>query len=208
MNWKPEVLEENGYALFETLPHAELLGFLKKHKSIKNRYSYAFLIFNLLFFLLGVSYSYWLVRTEQMRFGDVFSYLSYGISISILLIPFHEYLHVLAYRSQGAKQTSLSANWKRFYFMALAHRFVANQKEFIIVALTPFAVITSLALLGLLLGDSTFKLVFLGLLIVHTAMCSGDFSLLKFLEYHKKDEVLTYDDAENKISYFFRRRMN
>lgn len=34
-------------------------------------------------------------------------------------------------------------------------------------------------------------------------MCSGDFGLLSYFEYHKNKHVVTYDDVENQISYFY-----
>ncbi|MBK9716025.1 MAG: hypothetical protein IPO85_00595 [Saprospiraceae bacterium] len=40
-------------------------------------------------------------------------------------------------------------------------------------------------------------------LLAHTAMCSGDFGLLSFFDFHKDKEPVTYDDVENKISYFY-----
>jgi hypothetical protein len=36
-------------------------------------------------------------------------------------------------------------------------------------------------------------------------MCSGDFGILSYFELHKDKEVVTYDDIENKISYFYGR---
>jgi RNA polymerase sigma factor (sigma-70 family) len=39
--------------------------------------------------------------------------------------------------------------------------------------------------------------------LAHAAMCSGDFGLLSYFEYHKTKQVATYDDVENKISYFY-----
>ena len=34
-------------------------------------------------------------------------------------------------------------------------------------------------------------------------MCSGDFGLLSYFEFNKDKQVVTYDDIENKISYFY-----
>jgi hypothetical protein len=50
------------------------------------------------------------------------------------------------------------------------------------------------------------------ILFAHTAMCSGDFGLLNYFEFYKDKEIVTYDDVENKISYFYEqtreRKMN
>jgi hypothetical protein len=41
-------------------------------------------------------------------------------------------------------------------------------------------------------------LTILGILLCHTAMCSGDFALLCFFEFHSDKEVVTYDNVEEK----------
>jgi hypothetical protein len=89
--------------------------------------------------------------------------------------------------------------------MALADKFVANKKEFEIVALAPFTVITTILTVLLFLVNPNWTLTIIGVLLAHTAMCSGDFGLISFFEFHKDQEVVTYDDVENKILYFYGR---
>ncbi|MBK7234060.1 MAG: DUF3267 domain-containing protein [Saprospiraceae bacterium] len=121
----------------------------------------------------------------------------------MLLIPLHEYIHVLAYKSQGATNTSYDVNLKKFYFMALADKFVANKREFKIAALAPFIVITTTLIILLFLANTNLKLTISAVLFAHTAMCSGDFGLLSYFEFNKEKQIVTYDDVENKISYFY-----
>ncbi len=87
--------------------------------------------------------------------------------------------------------------------MALADQFVANKKEFEIVALAPFTVITSVLALLFFFVSPIWTLTIVGTLLAHTAMCSGDFGLLSFFEFHKDKLTVTFDDIENKISYFY-----
>lgn len=75
------------------------------------------------------------------------------------------------------------ANLKKFYFMALADKFVANKKEFEIVALSPFIFITIILSVLLFLVNSTWTLAIVAILLTHTAMCSGDFGLLSYFEF-------------------------
>ena len=124
-------------------------------------------------------------------------------AIAFLLVPLHEYIHVLAYKSQGATNTSYDANLKKFYFMALADKFVANKKEFEVVALAPFTSITTILIIFLFVVSHTWALTIVGILLTHTAMCSGDFGLLSYFEFHKDKKVVTFDDVENKVSYFY-----
>jgi hypothetical protein len=120
-----------------------------------------------------------------------------------LLIPIHEYIHVLAYKSQGALHTSYDSNWKKFYFMALADKFVANKHEFSIVALAPFVVITTMLGLALFWVEGLWSFTIIGTLIMHTAASSGDFGILSYFYFHKDKDIITYDDVGNKISYFY-----
>jgi hypothetical protein len=128
-----------------------------------------------------------------------------GFSIAFLLVPLHEYIHVLAYKSQGAKNTSYDSNIKKFFFMALADKFVASKNEFRIVALAPFVSITSILLLMLTISSYSWTLTILGILLCHTAMSSGDFALLSYLEFHRDKEIVTYDNVGEKTSYFYGR---
>ena len=87
--------------------------------------------------------------------------------------------------------------------MALADKFVANRKEFTIVALAPFIVISVTLLILFFIVSNIWTLTIAGILLSHTAMCSGDFGLLSYFECHKNKQVVTYDDVANKITYFY-----
>ena len=86
---------------------------------------------------------------------------------------------------------------------APADQFVANKKEFQIVALAPFVVITSVGLVLLFFTTPLWSMTVLGALLTHTAFCSGDFGLLSYFDFHKDKEIVTYDDKESRVSYFY-----
>jgi hypothetical protein len=203
MKIRPDELRENGYILLDKLGHKELVPFIRTYMKKRTRYSVFYYISNfLLFGLVG----YFFVEGYNLphySFGDRFTLFSYGLAIAFALLPLHEYIHVLAYKSQGATNTSYDANLKKFYFMALADKFVANKKEFEIVALAPFIIITTTLIIFLLVANSNWILTISSVLLAHTAMCSGDFGLLSYFEFNKEKQTVTYDDVENKISYFY-----
>jgi hypothetical protein len=87
--------------------------------------------------------------------------------------------------------------------MALAAKFVANKKEFEVVALAPFIIIATVLTILLFVVSHTWILTIVGILLTHTAMCSGDFGLLSYCEFHKDKKAVTFDDVENKISYLY-----
>ncbi|MBD1364109.1 DUF3267 domain-containing protein [Mucilaginibacter sp. ZT4R22] len=203
MQLSPEELPENGYVILDKMDHLELVPFVQAYLKKSTLYSIAYFAANALVVVLMVFY--FLLSLHQNKgfsAGKGFSYLAYGIGLAFLLIPLHEYIHVLAYRSQGAKNTSYDANLKKFYFMALADRFVANKREFTIVALAPFVAITLGLLIALLFTGPYWSFTMLGMMFTHTACCSGDFGLLSYFEFNRHKSPVTYDDNTNRVSYF------
>ena len=203
MKIKPDKLTENGYVLLDKLEHKELVPFIRTYMKKWTKYSVFYYLSNFIVFgLVG----YFFVQGYNLpnySFGDRFTHFSYGLAIAFALLPLHEYIHVLAYKSQGATNTSYDANLKKFYFMALADKFVVNKREFEVVALAPFIIITTSLLILLFVAYTNWTLTISSVLLAHTAMCSGDIGLLSFFEFHKHKEPVTYDDVENKISYFY-----
>ncbi len=204
---KPEELKQNGYELFDKLDHKELIPFVKKYLNKWTLTSVLYYSLNIGLFIIAL-----LLFIDNFKHGHlkIFDWLFWyfiGFTISFLLIPLHEYIHVVAYRSQGARNTSYDANLKKFYFMALADRFVTSRKEFKIIALAPFTVISIILILIIPFSGYNFTLTILGILLSHTAMCSGDFGLLSYFEIYKSKEIVTYDEVDNKISYFFGREI-
>lgn len=203
MKIRPDELTENGYVLLDKLGHKELVPFIRTYIKKRTKYSMFYYLSNFIVFgLVG----YFFVQGYNLpnySFGDRFTHFSYGLAIAFALLPLHEYIHVLAYKSQGATNTSYDANLKKFYFMALADKFVANKKEFELVALAPFIIITTSLLILLFVANTNWTLTISSVLLAHTAMCSGDFGLLSFFEFHQDKVPVTYDDVENKISYFY-----
>jgi hypothetical protein len=135
--------------------------------------------------------------------GLAFLYLLSGFIFAIFLIPFHEFLHLVAYKILGAKKTSIKSNLRKFYFIAIADKFVANRKEFQTIVLTPFIFITIILLFLIVIVHSFWLFFVLGTLFIHTIICSGDFALLSFLEFNSSNEIVTYTDEENETIYFY-----
>ena len=203
MKIRPEELTEKGYVQLDKLEHKELVLFIRTYMKKRTKYSVFYYLSNIIVFgLVG----YLFVQDFNLptySLGARFTHFSYGLAIAFALLPLHEYIHVLAYKSQGATNTSYAANLKKFYFMALADKFVANKKEFEVVALAPFIIITTTLIILLFVVSSSWTLTVASILLAHTAMSSGDFGLLSYFEFNKDKNPVTYDDIENKISYFY-----
>lgn len=208
MRISPEELTKNGFTLLDKLEHSELMPFVVMYSKKKTIVSYTYNFLNVAFLLLLI-FLIWRGHSEGFfTISAALIHLSYGVALSFLLVPFHEYIHALAYKYRGAKNTSFDAHWKKFYFMAIADQFVADRKDFKIVALAPFMVITFVFVVSTLLASPLWAISFATIILSHTAFCSGDFALLSYFEFHKDKELVTYDDKENKISYFLSRDLN
>jgi hypothetical protein len=203
MKITPAELCENGYVLIDRLVHKELIPFIQKYIKTKTRYSILYVVCNIMIVAWIV---FWFLRFSDIKDNPLnFAYAHFflGLVLALLLVPIHEFIHVLAYKSQGAVSTSYDANLKKFYFLAIADQFVANALEFQIIALAPFVVVSSILLLLLIFVPLLWSFTILGLLFMHTSFCSGDFGLLSYFEHHKDKEMVTYDDKTYGISYFY-----
>jgi hypothetical protein len=135
--------------------------------------------------------------------GNIFLQILFGVLLILALIPLHEWLHAIAYKFTGAKKTSFDMNLKRFYFLAIADRFVANKQEFQFVALCPFVIITLALLIAAFFSGESWIVTLFTTLTIHSMACSGDFALLSYFEFNRKKNIVTYDDKENKVSFFY-----
>lgn len=204
MNLSPEELESNGYKLIETLEHKELVPFVKRYLYRYGFWPLGYLAFLLLMLLtIGALAGYMIAMKQSIHFQDILGKTFIGFALSFLLIPLHEYIHAIAYRVCGAREVSYDADLKKMVFMAIAHRFVAGAKEFRFVAIAPFAAISILAFAVTPFLGGHYIFTAMGLIFMHAAFCGGDFAMLSYLDLHKDKEVVTWDDNENKVTYFY-----
>lgn len=203
MNFRPDELTQNGYTEIERLHLNELVPFIRRYIRKRTRFSIFYNLSNVLCFgLVGYFFAVGF-KLPDYSLCVRFTHFCYGLAIAFALLPLHEYIHVLAYKSQGAVNTSYDANLKKFYFMALADQFVASRKEFMVVALAPFVCISAMLSALLWAVNPAWNITLAAALLAHTAMCSGDFGLLSFFDFHHDQDIVTYDDVENGISFFY-----
>jgi hypothetical protein len=207
MKISAEELPTQGYFLLDQFGHDELIPFLQKCMKTPSIYSRSYYLVNIALFALAVFCFSTDIWWKQFRVVDRLAYFVTGLVVALALLPLHELIHAAAYRLQGAQQTSFDMNFKKFYFMALADKFVANRREFTIVALAPFVVISCLLLVAILLVPAPWTFTLLGALLAHAAMCSGDFGLLNYFAVHRDKDVVTFDDVASKVTYFYGKKV-
>lgn len=205
MKLSPEHLSEHGFEVLAKMDHADLIPFVKLYIAKKNKVTLFYIGFNIFVIaFIGYLFGYHLA-SGSLPFTTQFLYFCNGILLAFLFLPIHELIHAGAYRLVGAKHTSIEAHWKKFVFLALADRFVANRREFTLVAVAPFVVLTLVAVALMVVLPTPWWFALSSAILAHTAMCSGDFGLLSFFHEHKHLDVVTYDDVPHRTSYFLSR---
>jgi hypothetical protein len=125
------------------------------------------------------------------------------ILFPVIFIPIHEALHLIPYYLTGARNLRIGMDLKQYLFYVTAHRYVAGPKQFRLVAIFPFALISIILIALLPFVSDLWRWTFSAFLFVHATMCAGDFALLNFYSINSEKEIYTWDDADKKEAYFF-----
>lgn len=202
MNLKVEDLEKAGFTIQDELDHTHIVPMVQRMLKEPVWFARTYWALNFLLLCLLIASGFGIHKHGEATVERLLFATFTGIGLSLLLLPLHEGLHGLAYKLVGAPEVSYHAQWKQFVFMAVAHQFVANRREFNIVALAPFVVISTGLLTLAIVFTGQYSIVLISMCLAHASMCSGDFALLAYFEKHQDKEVVTYDDKYLKKSWF------
>jgi len=137
-------------------------------------------------------------------FRDILSHSVTGlILLPLASIPLHELLHVIPYYFSGARNIRVGMDIRQYLFYVTAHRHVATPREFRIIAMIPFVLISLVLVFLILIMPGLWKWSLSLFLFVHTTMCAGDFAFMNFYYMRKGRKIFTWDDADRKIAYFY-----
>jgi hypothetical protein len=199
---KPEDLADAGYELTGELTHATLIEFVVEYFLRRPSWlTWLHHSMSIITFLVAVAIA-WQQGKGFLRplgeFGVAF------FAMLAILLPLHEALHAIAYRLIGARDIRWGYSLRMMAVWVIAHRFVADTRGFVFVALAPFVVINGLLLLlAIALPENAVFLLFV--LLWHLHGCAGDWGLLNFVWLMRERGFRTYDDAVSGKSFFFGR---
>jgi len=194
---------ETLYRKILELDFSEMTPFVLNHIGGKEKVAVVFMGLNLATAMFILIYIVWGLTADLLDGGRVFWQILGGIfSGSILIIAPHELLHGLAYRLLGARRIRFGVDFQQFIFFVTADRFPISRNELGFLALAPFVVITAATITMTAIWFTEWTLLSATLLLSHNIMCIGDFALTSFANKHR-GEIYTYDEIENKKSYFF-----
>lgn len=193
------------YHLLASIKHAEIKAFIKEELFNKTPLLVAtsaiqiislVLITSLLTFALGI----WLKtgNPQPLFLLGMAAFVSFS-----LLILAHELIHVLGFKIFGKRNIRIGGNWKKFVFYAAGHLQILTKKELAVIAVLPFASILLLGATSFLWASAPWALFFwCTITFIHNLFCVGDALIVSFMLRHK-GTMLTYDDCDARISYFY-----
>lgn len=184
------------------ISYSDLLGFIFQYLKKITLVITLFWILNISF--LGIAIITRITVASENFFPDILFHSLLGFIIfPILSIPLHEVLHLIPYYLSGARDIRIGMDLKQYIFYVTAHRYVADSRQFIIVALFPFLIISIAVIVLIIILPGLWKWSLSAFLFAHGTMCAGDAALLNFYFINRGKKIFTWDDADEKMAYFY-----
>ena len=196
-----EISDESRFEMILELPYSGMAQFIMSR--MRNKSLPMLIFWSSCMITLAISVIFFFSTLNETATITIFTHILLGfVVLPIAIIPLHETLHIIPLLFAGMKNIRVGADIRQFMFYVTVHKEVINRKEFGLVALLPFIVLTLglLALIFFLPGIWKFSMA--SLLFVHTTVCVGDFGLLDFYHEQGKREIYTWDDVDQKTAYF------
>ena len=202
-----DLQDENRFTLLRVLSLEDIVQFLFQQIRILNPLTVLFFIAILLSFSTIVLALVFEVLPGPWSWGKITLVGLLGfVCWPICLIPVHEVIHALVYKLTGAPKIKFGIKPAKCLFYVTADKYVIGKRHFILVALMPFLVISLLLIVLAHFIVTPLSWSFIVCLFVHTTMCIGDFALAGLFIQHKRQAIYTYDDVENSVTYFYKKR--
>jgi hypothetical protein len=203
MALKVEDLEDQyKYRQILKIPYDELVPFVLDY--VRRKSGLMVFFWSVCIIFLGIALFIRINISGYFPFKNIFLHTILGLVIfPVICIPIHELLHVIPFYLTGARNIRVSMDLKQYMFYVSAHKQVATAKEFRFVALVPFIIISLLTLFLVLNLPGLWKWSLSLFLFAHATMCAGDFAMLNFYFLHRGKKIYTWDDADQKIAYFY-----
>jgi hypothetical protein len=202
-----ELRNPGRFELIAQVNHQQIKEFVINSLTSESKIIRFYMYYQILMITVGI---FFFTRSIVLAFkGDsmpVYYSLAALVFCFSVLIIIHELLHGIALKLAGAKRVTFGGYLKKFVFYAEADQFVINRRQFAFIALTPLFVVKLFALTGIILFFNQPALYFLiCVMSAHSMFCAGDIGLLSVFYQNTANEIYTFDEKEEKTSYFFRK---
>ena len=200
--------EKAGYRVIDSFTYSDIKLFLMRN--LPKTTFRAIYIGVLLLVLFGVGFMIALWQESQSA-SQFFLEIGKSVILALVgyavIVPLHEIIHWIIYRTEGAADVRFGAIWRSFVFFAAAHNFLTDYKTFKRIALAPLRILSGLLVVLLLFPLPLWgKIAIAVLLFFHLLSCSGDLMMLAYMSRYKGREVYTVDDIDNRYTYFLEKK--
>jgi len=203
MSLQVEDLEDQTkFRQIRAVPYNDLVNFVLDY--LRQRSGVMVFFWSASIIFLGIAVTVRINIAGYYSFKNILFHSMSGLVVFPLLsVPVHEFLHVIPLFLAGARNIRTGMDLRQYIFYVTAHRHVTNARQFRIIALIPFITATIVLLFLIFYIPGLWKWSLSLFLFVHTTMCAGDFALLNFYWLNKEKKIYTWDDADEKMAYFY-----
>jgi hypothetical protein len=194
--------DQSKYRQIQVIPYSELVSFVIDY--IRRKTWLMIFFWSVCIIMMGIALTVRINIAGYFPLKNILLHSLLGLIIfPVFIIPVHEILHIIPFWLSGAVRIRVGADLKQYIFYVTAHRHVIRAGQFRLVALIPFVILSVALIILILYLPGLWKWSLSLLLFVHTTMCVGDFAMLNFylINWHKK--IYTWDDADEKMAYFY-----
>lgn len=205
-NPSPETLRSDpAYQLIKELEFQDIVPFVIEQIRKKTLFPVLYFTVNLCMLAFILILSAKGLSDQSLAWKRLFFQAGTGILAgSILVIPFHELLHGLAYRILGARKIIFGADLYQLIFYVTARSYTVSGMQIHLLTLAPFIIINLLTAITTALFFQNGLLFSAFFLLSHNIMCIGDFAISGYVN-RTEGRVYTYDEPERKLSYFYQK---
>jgi len=194
--------DERKYRQKLVLSYDELIPFIIDYFTRRTLLTYIFWSVCFVFIVIAVS-----IRVRISGYypqGNILLHSILGIvGFPLLSVPLHEGLHIIPYYLYGARKIRIGMDLSQYLFYVTAHKHILTPRQFRLVALLPFLMISLTLIICIIILPGIWKWSLALFLFSHATMCAGDFALLNFYFINRKKKIYTWDDADKKVAYFY-----
>lgn len=200
-----DISESKEYRHLLSLPYSDVLPFVIEY--IKKRSAITIIAYLIVVAGAIILLRYRISLINSYSFIDILPFSLGGLILFPLLLVFpHEFLHILPYYVFGARKIRIGYNLRDFYFYVSAHMFPVTAGRFAIIALCPLVLVSAFIIyLLLLINNPLWDWSLMLCLFVHFSMTAGDIALINFYWLKRGERIITWDDANEKMAYFYAR---
>jgi hypothetical protein len=125
---------------------------------------------------------------------------AWSCGLFLLLLPLHAVIQAGMYRMLGARDIRILAFLHNLFIHSVSHKHVLSGREYILVAMMPFLILTGLLALPIAFLQH-WSIVVFGTLCLHSLSSTGDWAMLNYVWLSRKYGVYTFDDADERVRY-------